>query len=184
MKTIEITYASLITYIALAILSFAVLGLFLLPAEIAVPLRPLLMPIVLSVGGIGIITVGLDCFEIYFEINLISVIKKMVKKKEKSTLVLPEEMLQRAAAEGVDVSKISSIMPRWAESKPFTPGVKSALVRCDLIVRSDNSVVGLDGMLGIDSVYLAQQHMKGETNPKNLPWDKWVKSVSRFPSVE
>jgi len=113
--------------------------------------------------------------------NLFKIIfSKKEDKKEVSTLVSKEELIKRASAEGVDTSKICSCVPRWAESAPLKLGVKSALVRCDLILRSDGSIVALDGMMGIDSIFLYQSHLRGESNPKNFSWEKFIRKVSSF----
>jgi len=102
-------------------------------------------------------------------------------EEEETTIVSQEELMKRASAEGIDISKISSCVARWAESAPLQPGVKSALVRCDMIVRSDYSFVWLDGMMGIDSVSLARSIQKNEANPKKLPWEDWIKEVTSLP---
>jgi len=95
-----------------------------------------------------------------------------------STLVTYEEMIRRALEEGVDVTKILVVGPRWAESKPRAEGVRCALVRRDLIVRDDRSAVYLDGAMGMDSMVLADRHVNG-TGPLP-PWDEYVASISLF----
>lgn len=102
-------------------------------------------------------------------------------EEEETTIVSEEELMKRASAEGIDTSNISSCVARWAESAPLQPGVKSALVRCDMIVRSDYSFVWLDGMMGIDSIGLARAIQRGEANPKNLSWEEWVKEETDLP---
>ena len=83
----------------------------------------------------------------------------------KSTLISLGELHKRIRAEGLDPQKVNVISPRWAESGPLRPGVKSALISCDLIIRSDNSAVYLDGAMSIDLMQLAAAHINGEDNP-------------------
>lgn len=99
-----------------------------------------------------------------------------------STLVSKEDMIRRALSEGVDVSKIHVIVPRWAESRPYTKGVQSALVHCDLILRSDRSAVYLDGMMGTDSVALANRHIN-DSEPLP-PWKEYISKLMSFPKEE
>lgn len=85
-----------------------------------------------------------------------------------STLVSEKVLKRRCREEGIDFSKVCVIGPRWAETAPRTAGAKSALVRCDLIIRSDGSAVALDGAMGWDSLSVLKKHCKGKANPKNL----------------
>lgn len=98
-----------------------------------------------------------------------------------STLVLEKELERRCREEGIDFSKVRVISPRWAQTAPKTAGAKSALVRCDLIIRSDGSAVALDGMMGWDSISVLERHRKGEANPNNLDWDEYAKSLTEMP---
>lgn len=100
---------------------------------------------------------------------------------KRSTLISEEGMLFLAGLEGIKSELICALAPRWAESAPKSEEAKSALVRCDLILRSDGSAVYLDGAMGSDSLELATQHMQGETNPNNLPWQDWADSVTEMP---
>lgn len=99
----------------------------------------------------------------------------------KTTLITEEDLERRCHEEGIDFSKVCVIAPRWAETAPKGAEVKSALVRCDLIIRSDGSAVALDGNMGMDSQAIARKHCQGEANPQNLNWDDYVKSISSFP---
>ncbi len=101
--------------------------------------------------------------------------------RKPTNLVSEEVLFRRARAEGIDISKICVIGPRWAETRPLRKGVKSALVRCDLILRSDGSAVALDGAMGFDSLALMEMHGKGSANPNNLSWDEYVKSLIVLP---
>lgn len=101
-----------------------------------------------------------------------------------TTLVSIEELMQRAAIEGIDKNKICVIVPRWAESNAREENAQSALVRGDLIVRSDGSAVFLDGMMSLDSMDLAYTHIKGMSNPTELSWEEWTESVTKFPNRE
>ena len=98
-----------------------------------------------------------------------------------STLVTIEELESRCRKEGIDFLNVCVIAPRWAETAPKTEEAKSALVRCDLIIRSDGSAVALDGCLGVDSQMVASKHCRGEANPNNLTWDDYVKSLTSLP---
>lgn len=109
----------------------------------------------------------------------LTLIKEDIVKK--STLISEKELLKRVAAEGIDPKKVCVIIPRWAESAPKKEAVKSALVSCDLIIRSDGSAVYLDGIMGVDSVSIASAHIKGEANPKNIDWDEYAKSLTSLP---
>ena len=100
---------------------------------------------------------------------------------KKSTLLSEEGLRFLASLEGVNPDLICAITPRWAESAPKSEEAKSALVHCDLIVRSDGSAVYLDGNMGFDSAELASKHMQGEANPSGLPWEEWVASVTELP---
>ena len=100
---------------------------------------------------------------------------------KRSTLVSEEGLRFLAGLEGVDPNLVCSIAPRWAESAPRSEDVESALVRCDLILRSDGSAVFLDGVMGGDSRELAAQHLEGQTNPNGLPWVEWTASVTELP---
>ena len=97
-----------------------------------------------------------------------------------STLVSEEKLARKCRKEGVDYAKVCALSTRWAQSAPRAKGVKSALVHCDLILRSDGSVVYLDGMMARDSVSLGCAHMKGKSNPDNLPWEEFVASVTNL----
>tara|TARA_Y100000310_G_scaffold325435_1_gene388898 strand:+ start:461 stop:769 length:309 start_codon:yes stop_codon:yes gene_type:complete len=99
----------------------------------------------------------------------------------KSTLVSERELQTRCEAEGIDFSQVCVCEPRWAESKPRSKNTRSALVRCDLIIRDNGSAVHLDGMMGADSIRLTESHVKGTANENNLPWDEYVQSVTSMP---
>lgn len=101
-------------------------------------------------------------------------------KVGKKDIISKEELITRAAAEGIDVSKIQVTTLHWAESAPLQPGVKSALVRSDLILRSDGSAVWLDKKMASDSIVLTMKHRDGKANPKNLSWEEWVQSVTQL----
>ncbi len=101
-----------------------------------------------------------------------------------STRVSEENLARKCRKEGVDFTRVNVCVPRWAQSAPRTKGAKSALVHTDLIVRSDGSVVYLDGMMGMDSMSLGYAHVKGKSNPDNLPWDEYVASVTDLPEKE
>ena len=100
---------------------------------------------------------------------------------KKSTLITEKELERRCRREGIDFSKVCVLGARWAESTPKKKGVRSALVRCDLIVRDDGSAVGLDGAMAHDSLVLFDKHTLGKANPENLEWDEYVKKISLFP---
>lgn len=87
----------------------------------------------------------------------------------------------RMIAEGIDLSKVDVMQLCWNASAAPQPGARSALVRCDLILRDDGSAVFLDRSMGMDSLNLADKHRTGTANPENLPWDQWVQTVSMFP---
>jgi hypothetical protein len=64
-----------------------------------------------------------------------------------------------------------------AETGPRTDGARSALVRCDLILRSDGTAVALDGCMGFDSMALLR-----DARAVPLPqWDEFVKRVQELP---
>ncbi len=101
----------------------------------------------------------------------------------KNTLIPQKGLAARLAKEGIINSEnVIVITPRWAESSPKVPGVQSALVRSDLIIRSDGSVVCLDGNMSLDSLSLADKHMQGKSNPQNLDWETFIRTVTFFPS--
>ena len=102
-----------------------------------------------------------------------------VGRKKVSTLVSEDILIRNVEREGVDVSKICSIKPRWAESAPRSRDAKSALVRCDLIIRSDGSAVALDGCMGCDSMIILELHI---TNGNNNSVRAAIRSY--FPEVE
>ena len=103
-----------------------------------------------------------------------------------STLIAKEEMERRVRAEGVTELPLA-IGPRWAESKPsrqqgpYSPpvGVKSALIHCDLLVRSDGSLVLLDGAMAKDSIALAQKLLDEGLPPGD--WDEFVEANQVLP---
>lgn len=99
---------------------------------------------------------------------------------KKSTLISETELKKRCKKEGIDFSKVCAIVPRWAESTPLKKGVRSALVHCDLIIRSDGSFVFLDGAMGIDSMTIADQHAREKANPNNLGWDDYAASLTEL----
>jgi len=98
-----------------------------------------------------------------------------------STLISEDVLREHCEMEGIDFSQVCVMTPRWAESKSREEGARSALVRCDLIIRDDGSAVYLDGGMGRDSTELAQAHVKGESNLNNLLWDEFVESVTSMP---
>lgn len=101
-----------------------------------------------------------------------------------TTLVSEEELMRRCKKEGIVFAKVQTCVPRWAESAPRKKGVKSALVHCDLIIRSDGSAVFLDGMMGMESISVASGHCRGKANPENLEWEEYVKSLTSLPEVK
>ncbi len=76
-----------------------------------------------------------------------------------STSITESELRARAHAEGVDQTKVDVWTPDWRETSPLLAGVRSALVRSDLIIRSDGSVVYLDEEMSMDSVTIASLHL-------------------------
>lgn len=105
----------------------------------------------------------------------------VVQPKKRTTLVSEKELKVRCKKEGIDFSKVCVYVPCWAKSASLKNGVKSALVGCDLIIRSDGSAVFIDGMMGMDSVAVAREHCGGKANPKNLEWEEYVKSLTSLP---
>lgn len=99
-------------------------------------------------------------------------------KNREEQLISKEEFRRHCEAEGVDFSKVCVLIPQWAESVPRTKGVESALVTSDLIIRSDGTVVFLDGLMSNEGKLLAAKHMAGTSNPGNLPWDQFVANVT------
>lgn len=75
-----------------------------------------------------------------------------------TTLVSEAVHRSRCESENVDYSKVCVVKPRWAETGPKTPSSRSALVRCDLILRDDGTAVALDGATGMDSMALIENH--------------------------
>ncbi len=75
-----------------------------------------------------------------------------------STSITESELRARAHEEGVDQTRIKVWAPNWRETSPLLAGVMSALVRSDLILRSDGSVVYLDEQMGMDSITIADLH--------------------------
>lgn len=99
-----------------------------------------------------------------------------------STLVTEEVLRQKCEAEGIDVSKVCVCVPRWAESQPRSPDAKSALVRCDTIIRSDGSAVYLDGMMSADGTQVAQDHLKRGAVPAD-EWTDYASNLTELPVV-
>ena len=97
--------------------------------------------------------------------------------KKATTLVSELELIRCVRAEGLDASKVCVVAPRWAETAPRKEGAKSALVTCDLIVRSDGSAVGLDGCMGEDSKCILRQHVENYDPLINTDWDVYVASL-------
>ena len=83
-----------------------------------------------------------------------------------------KELEDRCLNEGIPFEDVSVISPRWSESSAYQSGVKSHLLKCDLIVRSDGSAVYLDGCMGIDSMIAANYHIN---NP--FDEDEWEQRV-------
>lgn len=75
-----------------------------------------------------------------------------------STIITGEELRVRLMAEGINPDAVSVMIPRWAETAPKAESVLSALLTCDLIARSDGSIVALDGNLGFDSALMGDLH--------------------------
>ena len=98
-----------------------------------------------------------------------------------STLVTKEELREKCEAEGIDFSKVCVIVPRWAESEPKSPDTKSALVRCDTIIRDDGSAVYLDGMMSMDGTRVARDHMKRGAIAAD-GWSQYVADLTQLPA--
>ena len=95
-----------------------------------------------------------------------------------TTLVTPAEHRRRCEQESIDYNEVCVIAHRWAQSASRgSRTTRSALVRCDLIVRDDGSVVLLDGMMAYDSVNLAARHIRG-AGWQNTKWDEYVRRVT------
>lgn len=99
-------------------------------------------------------------------------------KSAEEQLISKDDFRRHCEAEGIDRAKVTALIPQWAESEPRTEGTKSALVGSDLVLRSNGTVVFLDGLMCVESKILAAKHMAGESNPHNLEWDEFVTSVT------
>ena len=97
-----------------------------------------------------------------------------------STLVSEEVLRRNCEAEGIDFTKVCVIKPRWAESKPRSPNAKSALVRCDTIIRDDGSAVFLDGAMSMDGTQVAGDHVKRGAIPAT-EWPQYVANLTQLP---
>lgn len=75
-----------------------------------------------------------------------------------STFVSEPVLCDRLAAEGI-TEGFTVVAPRWAESAPLQPGVRSALATCDAVIRSDGSAVFLDGAMSMDGSAKVNAHM-------------------------
>jgi hypothetical protein len=83
------------------------------------------------------------------------------------------------AAEGI-AERPLVIGPRWAESAPRSPGSRSALIHCDLILRDDGSAVFLDGAMAANSTGLGLDYLEHGT--RGLSWDEFVSEHQRLPA--
>jgi hypothetical protein len=104
---------------------------------------------------------------------------------------LTTALAQRCYNEKIDITKVCAIAPRWAESAPRSPGARSALVHCDLILRSDGSAVYLDGCMGWNSLALCDKFLQGKVPGQVLvppatweEWDRFVESITDLPASE
>ena len=98
-----------------------------------------------------------------------------------STFVSKAMLRERCEAEGIDFSRVCVFKPQWVESKPRTPNTKSALVRCDTIIRDDGSAVYLDGAMSTDGIQVVNDHVnRGAISAEE--WPRYVANLTQLPT--
>ncbi len=103
-------------------------------------------------------------------------------KSREEQLISKDDFRRCCEAEGINSTKVWALIPQWTESGPRVEGTKSALVSSDLILRSNGTVVSLDKLMWPWSKGLADKHVAGQSNPRGLPWDEFVITVTKLES--